>query len=410
MDVTGNRGELLVRGTDVVVGTGVVGLAVARELTRRTGRPMIVLDKEPDLARHQTGRNSGVVHAGLYYAPGSLKAALCARGVGLLREFCAEHGVPFREIGKIVVAVDRTQTQALGEVHRRAVANGVPGLRRLDGAGLAEIEPQVAGVAALHSPHTAITDFVGVCRAMAREVEAAGGRLMLGTRAVSFQERAGGVLIRLATGDVIDAQRVVVCAGLQSDLLARAAGADPYPRIVPFRGEYLALAPRARGLVKGLVYPVPDPRYPFLGVHATPRIGGEVWLGPNAVLALAREGYHRWDVDASEALGYVRSPALRALAREHWRAGLSEIAGSFLRPLFVRQARRLLPDLRLRDTLPAPAGIRAQAVAADGRLLDDFDVVGRGRVTIVRNAPSPAATSALAIAEHLADHHLLCGR
>ncbi|HET9656922.1 MAG TPA: L-2-hydroxyglutarate oxidase [Kineosporiaceae bacterium] len=388
---------------DVVVGAGIVGLAVARELTRRTGRPVTVVEKESRVAGHQTGRNSGVVHAGLYYPPGSLKATLCARGRDLLRDFAAGHGIGYRELGKVVVAVDAGELDGLASVEQRARANQVPGLRRLDAAGLAELEPQVRGVAALHSPHTAITDFVAVCRALAGEVSAAGGRVLLGREVTGLREAPSGVRVRLTDGAELRARRVVVCAGLHADQLARMAGGPPVPRIVPFRGEYLALRPDRRDLVRGLVYPVPDPRYPFLGVHATPRLDGEVLLGPNAVLALAREGYRRRDVDLRELAGYLTAPWMRGLARQHWRAGAYELSGSLLRPLYVRRARRLLPALRLRDVRPAPAGVRAQAVDGAGRLLDDFALDSSGAVTMVRNAPSPAATSSLAVAEHLVD-------
>ncbi len=387
---------------DIVVGGGVVGLAVARELSRRTAEPVTVLEKEADLARHQTGRNSGVVHAGLYYAPGSLKATLCRRGGGLLREFCAEHGVAYREIGKVVVAVEDAELGRLADVEQRATANGVPGLRRVDAAGLAELEPHVAGVAGLYSPSTAITDFVAVCRALAGEVTAAGGQVLLGTAVTALRDGASGVEVT-AGGQLLRARRVIVCGGLQSDRLARMAGGPPSPRIVPFRGEYLALTPKRRGLVRGLVYPVPDPKYPFLGVHATPRVDGEVLLGPNAVLALAREGYRWRDVEAGELGSYLTGGYLRALARQHWRAGVYEVTGSLLRPVFVRRARRLLPWLTRQDVLPAVAGVRAQAVDAAGRLLDDFAIETRGAITVVRNAPSPAATSSLAIAEHVLD-------
>lgn len=395
-------------GGDVVVGGGILGLAVAHELTRRTGEPVTVLDKEGDLARHQTARNSGVVHAGLYYRPGSLKATLCRRGAALLREFCAEHRVPYAGIGKVVVAVDDAEQARLDEVERRARANGVPGLRRLDAAGLAELEPHVRGVSALHSPQTAITDFAGVCRALAGLVRGAGGTVALSREVLDLRETPVGVEVGVrrpgGAREVVTGRRVVVCAGLHSDRMARLAGGDPWPRIVPFRGEYLALRPGCSSMVRGLVYPVPDPGYAFLGVHATPTVGGEVLLGPNAVLALAREGYRRRDVEAGElVVALTGARHLRGLARRHWRAGAHELAGSLLRPVFVRRARRLLPWLRGPDVTSARAGVRAQAVDATGTLLDDFVIETRDRVTVVRNAPSPAATSGLAIAEYVLD-------
>ncbi len=393
----GSRDQVL------VVGGGIVGLAVARELTRRTGRPVTVVEKEPDVGRHQTGHNSGVVHAGLYYQPGSLKATLCRRGTSLLRDFTAEHAIAYREIGKVVVAVDDSELDGLAGVEQRARANAVPGLRRLDARDLADVEPHVAGVAALHSPQTAITDFVAVCRALAEEIRVGGGHVLLGQEVTGLHDGAGGVQVHLAGGRTLRARAAVVCAGLQADRLARLAGGAAWPRIVPFRGEYLALHPQRRSRVRGLVYPVPDPRYPFLGVHATPRLDGEVLLGPNAVLALAREGYRWRDVDPREIAGYLTAGWMRGLARQHWRAGMYEMSGSLLRPVYLRRARRLLPWLRARDVQAAPAGVRAQAVDAAGRLLDDFALDLNGAVTVVRNAPSPAATSSLAIAEYVAD-------
>ncbi|MEJ2578858.1 MAG: FAD-dependent oxidoreductase [Kineosporiaceae bacterium] len=413
---------------DVVVGGGILGLAVARALTERTGEPVTVLEKEDALARHQTGRNSGVVHAGLYYLPGSLKATLCRRGVGQLRDFCAEHQVPYLHLGKVVVATTAAELPALAEVERRARAGAVPGLRRLDPAGLADLEPAVAGVAAVHSPTTAVTDFSAVTQALADQVTGRGGTVHLGTRVVGLRETASGVEVRVRRGTgpvspgrgrtgpgarrgpgpedgggLLRARRVLICAGLQADLLARAAAGPPYPRVVPFRGEYHRLIPSRRGLVHGLVYPVPDARYPFLGVHVTPRVDGEVLLGPNAVLALAREGYRRRDVEVAEVVAALTGSHLRGLARRHWRTGARELAGSLLRPVFLHRARQLLPGLRPTDLRPAPAGVRAQAVDSGGRLLDDFAVEVGERITVLRNAPSPAATSALAVAEYVLD-------
>jgi L-2-hydroxyglutarate oxidase LhgO len=393
-------------GGDLVVGGGIIGLAVARELSLRTGEPVTVLEKESEIAQHQTGRNSGVVHAGLYYRPGSLKASLCRRGTGLLEEFCVENGVPFLRVGKVVVAVEDGELDGLERVRRHAEGNGVPGLRWLDRDGVADIEPQVAAVAGLHSPGTAITDFTGVCRVLRRQIRASGGQVRTGERVIDLWETPSGVRVRSLTegGERFrDAGRVVLCAGLHSDRVAVSAGGSPWPRIVPFRGEYLELRERARSMVRSLVYPVPDPRYPFLGVHATVTVHGQVLLGPNAVLALAREGYRRRDVELSELRSTLVGAHLRALARQHWRAGATEFLGSVARPVFWHRARRLLPRLRLDDLRAAPSGVRAQAVGARGELLDDFVVRTSGRITAVRNAPSPAATSCLAIAEHLLD-------
>jgi L-2-hydroxyglutarate oxidase LhgO len=392
----------------VVVGAGLVGLATARQLAR-TGHEVTVLDKEAEVAHHQSGHNSGVVHAGIYYPPGSLKAVLCRRGVGLLEEFCSDHGLVYRRIGKLVVARDATELGRLRDIESRARANQVPAVRWLDGAELREAEPHVAGVAALHSPTTAIVDYPAIARAMAADVEAAGGQVRLGERVVSVTRPAGGgVVVRTERGaDVHDkaghrAERVVLCAGLQSDTLARAAGDEAGPAIVPFRGEYLRLVAERSDLVRGLVYPVPDPAYPFLGVHFTPRVDGTVDVGPNAVLALAREGYRRRDVSLREVVETLRWPGSRRLFRQHWRAGVRELRGSLSRRAFVEAARAYVPELRLGDVVRAPAGVRAQAVDADGSLVDDFRISHLGPVVAVRNAPSPAATSSLAIAEHIA--------
>ena len=398
-----------------IIGAGIVGLAVARRVTEALpGVEVTVLDKEDRVAAHQTGHNSGVVHAGLYYPPGSLKATLCRRGMTLLRAFCEQHDLPYDECGKLVVAVDDSERPALERIRRRAVENAVPGLRELDAAGLRDVEPHAAGVAALHSPHTAITDFVAVSRAIAREVEAAGGRVLLG-RAVTGVDRAGGRvtvttrrtgLSRADDGERFTFDRLVVCAGLQSDVVARWAGDDAGPAIVPFRGEYWTLRPERTSLVRGLIYPVPDPAYPFLGVHFTRRVDGRVDVGPNAVLALAREGYRRRDLAARDLRDTLAWPGFQALARKHWRMGVAELAGSASRTLFMRRAQRYVPEVTAADVVPAPAGVRAQAVDRDGSLVDDFRISELGPVLAVRNAPSPAATSSLAIAEHVTDRLL----
>jgi L-2-hydroxyglutarate oxidase LhgO len=394
------------RASLVVVGAGIVGLAVARRLAQlRPDARVTVLDKEDEVAVHQTGRNSGVVHAGLYYAPGSLKAELCARGRLLLREFCAEHGLPYEECGKVVVARTAEELPALAEIERRATANGVPGLRRLSGAELREVEPEVVGAAALHSPSTAIVDYRAVARAIAAELRGGGHEVRLGAEVTGLRRDGARVVVR-AGNEELEADRLVVCAGLHADRVARLAGDDAGPAIVPFRGEYLRLVPGRTGLVRGLVYPVPDPRYPFLGVHLTRRVGGGVDLGPNAVLALAREGYRWSDVDLRDLWETVRWPGLRPLARQHWRTGAAEVRGSLSRRVFVGAAQAFVPALRIEDVEPAPAGVRAQAVDRDGALVDDFRIHELGPVVTVRNAPSPAATSALAIGEHVAERVL----
>lgn len=391
-----------------VIGGGIVGTAVAdRLMTVDEGVRVTVLEKEPELAQHQTGRNSGVVHAGLYYVPGSLKARLCRRGVGLLRQFCEENGVAYDEIGKVLVALDEIEESRLGDIEDRARANGVPGVRRLDRDELREIEPHVAGIGGLHSPTTAIVDFPGVARALADRVTGRGGEVRLSAEVVGLAERAGQVVVTVRSADgstdeeVYD--EVVICAGLQSDRVAALAGDDAAPAIVPFRGEYYLLRPERRNLVNGLVYPVPDPRYPFLGVHMTPRVDGEVMVGPNAVLALAREGYDWRTVSARDLREVAGYPGFRRFARQHWKTGAKEMVGSLSKRAYLAAARKYVPELRIEDMLPGPSGVRAQALDVDGGLVDDFRIHRRGSVVAVRNAPSPGATSCLAVAEHVAD-------
>ncbi|GGO81488.1 L-2-hydroxyglutarate oxidase [Nonomuraea cavernae] len=380
-----------------VVGAGIVGLAVARELAAR-GAEVTVLEKEHRVAAHQTGHNSGVVHAGIYYPPGSLKARLCREGVALLREYCAEHGLPYEEVGKLVVASTRAERPLLRELAERARANGVPGVAELDGLGLREIEPHAVGVGAVHSPRTAIADFPAIARRLALDVVELGGSVRLAHPVRAIRESSGGVQV-MAARRRFTFDRLVVCAGLGTDAVAAMAGRPGEVRIVPFRGEYYALAGAARDLVRGLIYPVPDPRYPFLGVHLTRRLDGEVLVGPNAVLALAYEGYSWRDVrDLGQIAGW---PGTLRMARHHWRTGVKEIYGSLARRSFLNAARRYVPELRAGDLRRTEGGVRAQAVARDGGLVDDFAVDVQGRVVLVRNAPSPAATSSLAIARHI---------
>ena len=385
-----------------VVGAGIIGLAVARRLTElQPGAAVTVLEKERQIASHQTGRNSGVVHAGLYYTPGSLKAQLCRRGGGLLRAYCDEREIPFSECGKLVVALDAGQVERLRQLERRAKANGVPGVRWLNRDELREVEPRAAGIAGLHSPTTAITDYSAVSRAFADDIEKLGGTVALGTEVSGIA--VAGMTARVTTaGEVFEFDRLVVCAGLQSDRLARLAGDAREPTIIPFRGEYYRLTAGRESLVRGLLYPVPDPAYPFLGVHFTRRVGGGVDVGPNAVLALAREGYRRRDVRLADLAETLRSPGFRALTRKHWRTGAHEMRGSLLKRAFAAEARRYIPELSTADLVPAPAGVRAQAVDSDGSLVDDFRIRRIGPVTAVRNAPSPGATSSMAIAERIA--------
>jgi L-2-hydroxyglutarate oxidase LhgO len=391
--------------TCAVIGGGIVGAAVAHRLGEIGAFEQItLLEKEPELARHQTGRNSGVVHAGLYYAPGSLKARLCRRGVGMLREFCTEHGVAYSEIGKVLVALDEVEAGRLGAIEERALANGVPRVRRLGPDELRELEPHVVGVAGLHSPTTAIADFPGVTRVLGSLVEKAGGQVKLSTTVVDLRETPGGVEVSTSgpSGRAVEVyDQVVICAGLHVDRLARKVGGSVTPRITPFRGEYYALVPSRRDLVRGLVYPVPDPRYPFLGVHLTPRVDGEVLIGPNAVLALAREGYTWRRVSGRDLAQAVGNRGFGRFAMANWRTGVSEMAGSLSKRRFIAAAQRYVPELTVDDVVRGPAGVRAQSMETDGTLVDDFRIERHGRVTALRNAPSPAATSSLAIAEHL---------
>jgi L-2-hydroxyglutarate oxidase LhgO len=361
-----------------VIGAGIVGLAVARRLAQlQPDAQITVVDKETDVAVHQTGHNSGVVHAGLYYAPGSLKAQLCTRGRGLLQEFCAEHGIAYDECGKLVIARTDEELPALREIERRATANGVPGLRSLSGAELTEIEPAAVGAAALHSPHTAIVDYVAIARAMAEQLQAKGHVVRLGFEVTQLRRELGGGVVVCSAEEAFAVDRLVVCAGLQSDRVARLAGDEKGPAIVPFRGEYYRLVPEREHLVRGLIYPVPDPRYPFLG-----------------------------RVRPGEFLATVGWPGMRPLARQHWRMGVREFRGSLSKKAFMAAAREYVPEVTADDVVKAAAGVRAQAVDRDGTLVDDFRIHEVGPVVAVRNAPSPAATSALAIGEHVADQVL----
>ncbi|NUS43118.1 MAG: L-2-hydroxyglutarate oxidase [Mycobacteriaceae bacterium] len=384
-----------------IVGAGIVGLAIGRELgLRRPGSRIVVLEKESGVARHQTGHNSGVVHAGIYYEPGSLKARLCTRGRDLLREYCAEKRLPYEECGKLVVAVTADDTARMEALAARAEANGVPGLRRVGAAEIRDVEPFAAGLAALHSPRTAITDFVGVAEAFAADVVAAGGEVRTGFHVTGIGRERGKVTLTSA-GDAVRVDRLVVCAGLHSDVVSELAGDTVGPRIVPFRGEYMFVAPEKRDLVRGLIYPVPDPRYPFLGVHFTRRVSGELEVGPNAVLAFAREGYGRSVVSARDLRAIAGWPGFWRMARRHWRMGVREMYGSFSATAYMAAAQRYVPDIGVDDVAKAGAGVRAQALDADGALVDDFRIHRIGPITAIRNAPSPAATSSMAIAEHV---------
>ena len=364
-----------------IVGAGIVGLAVAREWKlRHPDADVRVLEAEAAVAMHQTGRNSGVVHAGIYYRPGSLKARLCVEGARDLYAYCDENGIPYERCGKLIVALDERELPALDELERRGRENGVPGLRRLDADGLRELEPHAAGVGALHSPATGIVDFAAVARRLAGDLDV---RVGCGVRDV--EAGRGHLTLRHAQGR-LRARSAIFCAGLHSDRLAVAAGGPPDPRIVPFRGGFLRLRPERRHLVSSLIYPVPDPRLPFLGVHLSRHPSGEVVIGPTALLA-----------------GGLRWPGTWRVMRRFWRTGLTELRHAAGRRALARAAARYVPELRPGDVVPGPTGVRAQAVARDGTLLDDFAFSETERALHVRNAPSPAATSALAIARFVAD-------
>ena len=386
----------------VVVGGGIVGLATAHGVAR-TGRSVAVVEREPRLAAHQTGNNSNVIHSGLYYAPGGYKARLAVAGCAETVAFCRAHDLPHEVTGKLVVATEPEELPRLTELKRRGDANGVEN-HELDQNGMRAHEPHVRGIRALFVPSTGITDYRAIAEKLGELVQKEGGEIHLSRAVRAVVRRRGDVVVRTDGGDLLGAQ-VVVCAGLRCDELARASGADPGVRIIPFRGEYSGFGQRAAGLVRGLIYPVPDPAFPFLGVHATRGIDGSVHAGPNAVLALAREGYSWGVVKPKELLGSLAYPGMLRLARTHWRYGIGEMHRSLSRAAMVRQIQRLLPDVRADDLHPAGAGVRAQAVRADGTLVDDFLFVaqgaGPGAVLHVLNAPSPAATAALPIGREI---------
>ncbi len=387
-----------------VVGAGIIGLAVARELlNRRPGRSVVVLEREPAVGFHQTGHNSGVIHAGIYYAPGSLKAQLCVAGARELYEYCERRGLPAERCGKLIVATDPAELPRLEELERRGLANGVPGLRRLRGEEIAEIEPHARGVAALHSPSTGIVDFAAVARAYAEDVTAVGGRVVTGCAVTGAQSANGGLTLHHERG-ALSAGQAVFCAGAWSDRLAVAAGAPAEPRIVPFRGAWLRLRPERRELVRSLIYPVPDPSLPFLGVHLSRHIDGEVLIGPTALLAGARDAYRLSRINARDVLETLTWPGAWRMARRWWRTGLRELGWAASRRRLATAAARYVPELRVEDLAPGSlAGVRAQALTRDGGLVDDFVISQTARAIHVRNAPSPAATASLAIARLIAD-------
>jgi L-2-hydroxyglutarate oxidase len=386
-----------------VVGAGILGLAVARELIERNPNVSVcVFERETDVGAHQTGHNSGVIHAGVYYQPGSLKAHMCVEGAHAMYDYCAARNIPNERCGKVIVATHPSELARLEELERRGKANGVSGLRLVDRAGIEKLEPHARGIAGLHSPNTGIVDFSIVARALAGDVREAGGTIATACEVIGVESTAKRLRL-LHTQGATETRHAVFCAGAWADRLAVAAGANPDPRIVPFRGAYLQLVPERRELVRSLIYPVPNPSLPFLGVHLTKHIGGEVLIGPTALIVGARDAYRLATVRRRDLLDTVMWPGTWRMLSRWWSTGVTELRHATLRSQFARTAARYVPELRPADLEPSFAGVRAQALGRDGRLLDDFVFSATERALHVRNAPSPAATSSLAIARHIVD-------
>jgi L-2-hydroxyglutarate oxidase LhgO len=394
----------------VIVGGGIVGLATAREfLKRQPGLRLAVLEKEADIALHQSGHNSGVIHTGIYYTPGSLKAKACVAGHRAMLEYCDEHSIPYDLCGKVIVALDKSELPRLEELYRRGQANGVQGLEMAGQERLKELEPYAAGIKAIYSPNTGIIDYVQVARSYAKEIQQQGGEIVTGCEVTNLAGQNGHSQLKLKIDIAtqlegeIQARYVITCGGLQSDKLSEMSGKASPVQIVPFRGDYYVLRPEKRSMVKSMIYPVPDPRFPFLGVHFTRRMDGQVWAGPNAVLAFAREGYRRWKINPAELLQTATYPGFWKMARKYWKMGLEEMYRDYSKAGFVSSLQRYMPEVTASDLLPGPSGVRAQALAPDGRLVDDFLIQHGPNVAHVQNAPSPAATSSLVIARMIAD-------
>lgn len=387
-----------------VVGAGLVGLGVARALAlARPDLSVVIIDKEDQVAAHQSSHNSGVVHSGLYYKPGSLKARLCVEGRDLVYEICEQEGIPVKRCGKLVIASDPSEVPALEELERRGRANGLRDMARLGSAGIKDYEPEAVGVAALHVPDSGVVDFPAMAMHVADDLRSRGVQILTGHPVTRIEHETGGVAVTIGEDQGLRARVLVNCAGLQSDRVAALAGAHPSVRIIPFRGEYYQLSAEASGLIRGLIYPVPDPRFPFLGVHFTRRIDDSVEVGPNAVLALGREHYRGTRPEWSDLRETLSSSGFRKLAYRHWLSGSRELMSSRSRTLYSRLARRLVPSIRREHFLPGGAGVRAQAVTPDGALVDDFVIERIGSSVHVLNAPSPGATASMAIGRHIAD-------
>lgn len=387
----------------IIIGGGVVGLAVGLEITRRfPPLRLLILEKEDRVARHQSGHNSGVIHSGVYYKPGSLKARLCVTGAAAMVEFCREHGIPHEVCGKVIVATSVDELPRLENLRQRGEANGLTGLRLIGPEELREIEPHARGLQALVVPSTGITDYALVCEKYAELISNAGGTVLLLAPATRIRRTSDEIIVETPRA-AYSTSALINCAGLHSDRICRMAGDDPGVMIVPFRGEYYDLRPERASLVKALIYPVPDPRFPFLGVHFTRRISGKVDAGPNAVLALAREGYRHTDINLHDLATSIAFPGFWRMARQHWRNGLDEWRRSLSKSVFVRALQRMVPDITEADLVPGGSGVRAQALKPDGALVDDFQFVPSDEILHVLNVPSPAATASLTISKEIID-------
>ncbi|MHB8177761.1 MAG: L-2-hydroxyglutarate oxidase [Vulcanimicrobiaceae bacterium] len=385
-----------------IVGGGIVGLATGRELLERHPHlTLLLLEKDDILSAQQTGHNSGVIHSGIYYQPGSLKARLCVEGRKALWAYCEAKGIEYRRVGKLIVATGEAELPRLDALLARGIANGIEGLELIDAAGITEREPHCRGIRAIFSPVTGIVDYGVVARSYGNDIRQAGGEILTGHQVRSIERHGSTTLLRTNAGDY-EATNVITCGGLQSDRLAKMTGGNGDPKIVPFRGDYLMLKPEKRSLVRGNIYPVPDPAFPFLGVHFTPHMNGDIWLGPNAVLAFSREGYSFGTINIGDLLETLTYPGFIKLAGKFMATGMGEMYRDVVRSAYVTALQRYIPDLRVEDTLPGPSGVRAQAMMSDGSLVDDFVFDGSNAIVHVRNAPSPAATSSLAIGRYIA--------